>query len=80
MLVTASYAHCYVRLQTGKLVSLGGDDADDVALLALDAELANCRGQVPLLVRSDARSDDQSAQAAQGEEQLGQSLVFEDEL
>ena len=80
MLIATSYAHCDVRLQTGELVCLGGHYADDVSLLALNTELSNRSCQVSLLVRSDCGADDQCAQTAEGEEQLGQRLVFEDEL
>ena len=79
-MITSRDAHSDVSLQTGELVCLGGHHADDVSLLALNAELSNRCCQVSLLVRSDCGADDQCAQTAEGEEELGQCLVFEDEL
>ena len=51
LLVAPRDTHGYVCLKAGELVSLRGYYAYNVALLALDAELADRSGQVSLPVR-----------------------------
>ena len=50
LLVASRYTDCDVGLKTGEFIGLRGHDTHDVALLALNAELSDCSGQVPLLV------------------------------
>ena len=51
LLVTPRNSHSYICLEAGELVSLRGYYAHYVALLTLDAKLADRSGQVSLLVR-----------------------------
>ena len=80
LLVAFRNANGDVGLQARKFICLRCNDTDHVPLFTLDAKLADCRSQISLLVRGHCRADDQSAETAQCEEQLGQSLVLQNEL
>lgn len=80
LLIASGDTHSDVSFKTGELISLRSNHADDVTLLALDAELANGGCQVTLLVGRHCGADDERAQTAKGQEKLRQCLIFEDEL
>ena len=67
LLIVFLNSYSNVSLKTHKLVGLLGNDAHDVALLALNTKLSNSSGKVTFLIGCHSRAYYQCAHAAHGQ-------------